>query len=66
MSFKEFSVSYPFSTNVPPPCPLKTLKDLRFSVFRGYRGGKLVEKLIKYEKRKGKNERDFIHKRKTF
>ena len=33
----------PFSTNVPLLYPLKTYENLRFSVFREYRSGTLVE-----------------------
>ena len=33
----------PFSTNVPLLYPLKTYKNLQFSVFRGYGSGTLVE-----------------------
>ena len=33
----------PFSTNVPLLYPLKTSENRKFSVFRGYRSGTLVE-----------------------
>ena len=38
-----FNSISPFSTNVPLLYPLKTPENRRFSVFREYRGGILVE-----------------------